>query len=72
MDKMSTTDILNSSADILAPIWTHLTRIHPVDGKGIYLYDKEGDEYLDFTSGIGVVNTGHCRPRLVKAIQDQG
>jgi 4-aminobutyrate aminotransferase len=30
-----------------------------------------GERYLDFSSGIGVVNTGHCHPKVVKAIQDQ-
>lgn len=42
-----------------------------VKGEGIYLYDDQGEKYIDFTSGIGVVNTGHCHPRIVKAIQVQ-
>lgn len=40
-------------------------------GEGIYLYDEVGNRYIDFTSGIGVTNTGHCHPRVVQAIQDQ-
>ncbi|MCC6793216.1 MAG: aminotransferase class III-fold pyridoxal phosphate-dependent enzyme [Thermomicrobiales bacterium] len=40
-------------------------------GEGIYVWDLEGNRYLDFTSGIAVVNTGHSHPRVVKAIQDQ-
>jgi len=39
--------------------------------KGVYIWDTNGDRYLDFTSGIGVVNTGHCHPRVVQAIQEQ-
>lgn len=31
----------------------------------------DGNLYLDFTSGIGVVNTGHCHPTVVKAVTDQ-
>jgi 4-aminobutyrate aminotransferase len=30
-----------------------------------------GRKLLDFTSGIGVTNTGHCHPKVVKAAQDQ-
>lgn len=32
---------------------------------------EEGRKYLDFTSGIGVVNLGHCHDNVVKAIQSQ-
>jgi len=45
--------------------------MQPVDADGIYLYDEQGNQYIDFTSGIGVTNTGHCHPRIVKAIQEQ-
>lgn len=55
----------------LSPVWSHLTHIQPTRGEGIYLYDAAGTRYTDFTSGIGVINTGHCHPRVVKAIQQQ-
>ncbi|NMF36374.1 aminotransferase class III-fold pyridoxal phosphate-dependent enzyme [Flammeovirga yaeyamensis] len=57
--------------ELLSPVWTHLTQINAVRGKGIYIYDEAGEEYMDFTSGIGVTNTGHCHPKVVQAIQDQ-
>lgn len=72
-----TTSVENPTSDIqhptshLSPVWTHLTQMQPVRGEGIYLYDADGNRYIDFTSGIGVTNTGHCHPRVVKAIQDQ-
>lgn len=56
---------------ILSPVWTHLTDMQPTRGEGIYLYDADGNQYIDFTSGIGVINTGHCHPKVVQAIQDQ-
>jgi predicted acetylornithine/succinylornithine family transaminase len=31
----------------------------------------EGEEYLDFVSGLAVCNLGHCHPKVVKAIQNQ-
>jgi len=59
------------SVDLLSPVWTHLTQIQPERGEGAYLYDADGTRYLDFTCGIGVTNTGHCHPRIVKAVQEQ-
>jgi len=56
---------------ILSPVWTHLTAIQPVRGEGIYLYDADGQQYIDFTCGIAVINTGHCHPKVVQAIQEQ-
>jgi 4-aminobutyrate aminotransferase len=58
-------------ADLLAPVWTHLTRLQPVRGEGAYLYDAAGAAWLDFTCGIGVTGTGHCHPRVVQAVQEQ-
>jgi 4-aminobutyrate aminotransferase len=40
-------------------------------GEGVYVWDLQGNRYLDFTSGIAVVNTGHSHPRVVRAIQEQ-
>lgn len=62
---------MGNSLDLLSPVWTHTTLIQPVRGEGVYLYDADGNRYTDFTSGIGVTNTGHAHPRIVKAIQEQ-
>jgi predicted acetylornithine/succinylornithine family transaminase len=42
-----------------------------VRGEGCRLWDEEGNEYLDFLSGVSVVNTGHCHPRVVAAVREQ-
>jgi len=42
-----------------------------VKGEGVYLYDEEGNEYIDLISGIGVNSLGYRHPKLVKAICDQ-
>ncbi|MEZ4594857.1 MAG: aminotransferase class III-fold pyridoxal phosphate-dependent enzyme [Chloroflexota bacterium] len=55
----------------LSPVWTHLTEMQPVRAERIFFYDAEGNQYIDFTSGIGVMNTGHSHPRIVQAIQAQ-
>lgn len=60
-----------ASAGYLSPVWTHLTEIVVERAEGIYLYDADGNRYMDFTSGIGVTNTGHCHPKVVAAVQEQ-
>jgi 4-aminobutyrate aminotransferase len=55
----------------IAPVWGRVTNLVVERGEGCYVYTTEGQSYLDFTSGIGVVNTGHSHPKIVKAIQDQ-
>lgn len=45
--------------------------IEPETAGGSWLTDKSGKEYLDFTSGIGVLNLGHCHPLVKGAVQEQ-
>ncbi len=40
-------------------------------GKGVYAYDQNDKEYLDFGCGIGVNNLGFCHPELVKTLTEQ-
>ncbi len=40
-------------------------------GKGVFLFDIEGNKYLDFVAGLGVNALGHAHPRIVKAIREQ-
>jgi predicted acetylornithine/succinylornithine family transaminase len=40
-------------------------------GKGPYLFDLDGNRYLDFVSGLGVNALGHAHPRIVKTIREQ-
>jgi acetylornithine/N-succinyldiaminopimelate aminotransferase len=42
-----------------------------VRGQGTRLWDDEGDEYLDFLTGISVAQLGHCHPRVVEAVREQ-
>ncbi len=59
------------STDHISPVWTRLTHLVAERGEGCILHADDGREYLDFTSGIGVTNTGHCHPRVVAAVRDQ-
>lgn len=42
-----------------------------VSGSGTNVVDSSGKDYLDFTSGIGVCNLGHCHPHVVEATTNQ-
>lgn len=47
---------------------------HPifvVRGEGARVWDVDGNEYIDFIGGIGVLNVGHNHPRVVQAIKAQ-
>lgn len=47
---------------------------HPIvvaRAEGSRVWDVDGREYLDFVGGIGVLNTGHCHPRVVDAVTRQ-
>ena len=55
----------------ISPVWSRSETIVADHGEGVYLYDVDGRRYLDFTSGIGVTNTGHAHPRVVQAVQEQ-
>ncbi len=42
-----------------------------VRGEGIYLFDKDGNAYIDCISGIAVSSLGHGHPRIIEAIKKQ-
>jgi acetylornithine/N-succinyldiaminopimelate aminotransferase len=42
-----------------------------VRGEGTRLWDDEGNEYLDFLTGISVAQLGHCHPHVVEAVREQ-
>ncbi|MGY3257364.1 2-aminoadipate transaminase [Pseudomonas chlororaphis] len=48
--------------------------VHPIrlsHGRNAEVWDENGKRYIDFVGGIGVLNLGHCHPRVVAAIQQQ-
>ncbi len=49
---------------------------HPLDvvlerGEGVWVYDVEGNKYLDCLSAYSAVNQGHCHPKIAQAMIDQ-
>ena len=48
-----------------------LLDMEPVKAQGAYLWDKNGDEYLDFYGGHAVISIGHTHPHYVEKITEQ-
>ena len=53
----------NSMSDQVPIVWK--------SGKGVMIEDVDGNQFLDWTSGVLVVNIGHSHPKLVREIKDQ-
>ena len=53
------------------PVWARYTDLVVERAEGSWIETPGGERYLDYTCGIGVVNTGHAHPRVVAAIADQ-
>ena len=50
------------------------TKTSPVaaaTASGVWIHDVDGNTLLDFTAGVGVLNTGHCHPDVVRAVREQ-
>ncbi|MCF7929787.1 MAG: aminotransferase class III-fold pyridoxal phosphate-dependent enzyme [Spirochaetales bacterium] len=55
----------------VSTVLTHASDILVDHAEGCRIHSSDGNTFLDFTSGIGVTNTGHCHPKVVKAVQEQ-
>jgi 4-aminobutyrate aminotransferase len=55
----------------MTPAWSRIFNFVADRAEGSYIYTEDGKKLLDFTSGIGVTNTGHCHPKVVEAIREQ-
>lgn len=55
----------------MTPAWSRIFNFVADRAEGSYIYTDDGRKLLDFTSGIGVTNTGHCHPKVVEAIREQ-
>src|ERR1700720_1718369 len=63
--------VLARDAKVVSPSYP---REHPFvmsHGRGVEVWDVDGNRFLDFTAGIAVCSTGHSHPEVVAAIADQ-
>jgi 4-aminobutyrate aminotransferase len=64
-------ELLEKDANILSHSVVRWYPLVAESGSGCFVKDVDGNEYVDFNSGLVVLNVGHCHPRVVKAIKDQ-
>jgi 4-aminobutyrate aminotransferase len=67
----ASTDAPLPDRSVVPPVWGRITNLVVERGEGSWLITRDGERYLDYSSGIGVTNTGHAHPRVVAAIQEQ-
>jgi 4-aminobutyrate aminotransferase len=68
------TDLLtdwNALRTGIPPVWARYTDLIAERASGSWIETVDGERYLDYTSGIGVTNTGHAHPRVVVAVAEQ-
>jgi len=63
--------IIDRDDQVLSPSYTRSYPLVAERGEGAIVQDPDGNRFLDFAAGIAVVATGHCHPKVVRAIQDQ-
>ena len=68
---------LLSTADLIRLEEAHgAHNYHPLDvvinrAQGVWVWDVEGNKYLDFLAAYSAVNQGHCHPRIIAALKEQ-
>ncbi len=55
----------------LSNVWFKVTDLQVTSGRGCRVTTVDGQEYLDFAAGIAVNSTGHCHPKVTRAIAEQ-
>jgi 4-aminobutyrate aminotransferase len=65
------TAILERDEKVISPSYVRDYPFVMDHGKGVEVWDVDGNRFLDFAAGIAVASTGHCHPEVVHAIQDQ-
>lgn len=66
-----TQELLNKDRKYISPSYTRDYPFIVAGGRGCRVMDLEGQEYLDFAAGIATCSTGHCHPKVVRAISRQ-
>src|SRR6476660_728169 len=56
---------------VVPAVWGRITNLDIDRGEGSWLITRDGERYLDYSSGIGVTHTSHAHPRVAAAIAAQ-
>jgi 4-aminobutyrate aminotransferase len=64
-------ELLKRDEEYISPSYTRTYPAVIERGEGVWVYDVDGNRFLDMAAGIAVLTTGHCHPEIVKAVQEQ-
>ena len=64
-------ELIERDESMLSPSLTRTAPLVAADAEGVWVKDVDGNEYLDFGSGIAVTNVGHKHHRVVQAVKEQ-
>ncbi len=64
-------DIVGRWGEVFTPALHLYYPVTVVRGRGIYVDSVDGKRYMDFSSGLAVLNVGHSHPRVVEAVRRQ-
>lgn len=66
-----TTTLFDRARQVIPPAAFRATQLGVVEAKGSYVVGEDGQRYLDFASGVAVMNVGHNHPKVVEAAKAQ-
>lgn len=71
---MNKNQIIQNTLDHTLTSWSKQKGINPPvieKASGVYIYDTDGKQYLDFSSQLVCVNIGHGHPKVIQAVREQ-
>jgi taurine---2-oxoglutarate transaminase len=74
MTNLTSKEIIDLNKEYTFFSWANQGQVNPIPvtrADGVYFWDADGKQYLDFASQLVNTNVGHQHPKVVKAIQDQ-
>lgn len=74
MTPLTAQEIIQLSRQYTFFSWSIQSQVNPIPvvrASGVYFWDADGNQYLDFSSQLVNMNIGHTHPKVVKAIQEQ-
>ncbi len=63
--------LIKKDENFVSPSYVRFYPLAIESGKGCIVTDLDGNEYIDFNSGLVCLNVGHCHPKVVDAIKKQ-
>jgi len=64
-------ELVKKDESLISPSYVRFYPLVVESGKGCIVKDVDGNEYIDFNSGVACLNVGHNHPKVVAAIKSQ-